>query len=229
MVEETPQANTADTGSDKPAVASWINLLVDFGPLLVFFISYKYFAPESDDGFGIIAAVTKSTMAFMAATVVALIVSKWRLGHVSPMVWLSTVLIVGFGGLTVLLNDPFYIQVKPTAIYLLFASVLFAGLARGKAMLRYLLQSAFEGLDDEGWMKLSRNWAIFFLFLAVLNEILRYFYNADNGGFDTWLNAKVWGFTVLSFVFTFSQLPMVLRHGMSIDGTEEVLTNPPHE
>ncbi len=226
----TQPIRTGDTPDeeDKPQ-PSWINLFVDFGPLLVFFAAYKYYAPADDSGFGVAFAVTKSTLAFMVATVIALVVSKWRLGHISPMVWLSTVLIIGFGGLTVLLNDPFYIQIKPTAIYLLFAGVLFAGLARGKPMLRYLLQSAFEGLDEEGWLKLSRNWAIFFLFLAVANEVLRHFFNADNGKFGIWLDAKVWGFTVLSFLFTFSQLPMVLRHGLAVDAEKDVVTHPPHD
>jgi intracellular septation protein len=76
-------------------------------------------------------------------------------------------------------------------------------------MLRYLLQSAFDGLDEQGWLKLSRNWALFFLFLAVLNEVLR-----QALSFDGWLQAKLWGFTTLSLIFTFSQLPMVLRHGL---------------
>lgn len=213
----------SDADGPKPK-SSWINLLVDFGPLLVFFAVYKIYAPDNDDGFGIVIAVTKSTLAFMAAAVIALIVSKWRLGRISPMVWLSTVLIVGFGGLTVLLNDPFYIQIKPTAIYLLFAAVLFAGLARGKAMLKFLLQSAFDGLDDKGWLKLSRNWGFFFLFLAALNETLRLTLS-----FGAWLNAKVWVFTALSFLFTFTQIPMLLRHGMGEEAEKDVLTNPPHE
>lgn len=208
---------------EKPQ-ASWINLFVDFGPLLVFFAAYKYYVPDGDEGLGVVLAVTKATLAFMVATVIALIVSKWRIGHISPMVWLSTVLILGFGGLTVLLDDPFWIQVKPTAIYLLFAGILFAGLARGKAMLRYLLQSAFDGLDEEGWLKLSRNWAIFFLVLAVLNEILRHTLS-----FGSWLDAKVWGFTALSFIFTFSQIPMVLKHGMGEPAEKDVLTHPPHD
>jgi intracellular septation protein len=205
--------------------ASWINLVVDFGPLLVFFLTYRHFAPPSGaNSIGVVLAVTKGTIAFMIATVAALVISRWRLGHVSPMLWLSTVLILGFGMLTVLLGDPFWVQVKPTAIYLLFAGILFAGLARGKPMLRYLLQSAFEGLDEQGWLKLSRNWAVFFLFLAALNEVLRQVLS-----FDGWLQAKLWGFTTLSFLFTFSQLPMVLRHGLGDKSRDEVLTNPPHE
>jgi intracellular septation protein len=215
----------AETQPKPNPKSSWLNLVVDFGPLLVFFLAYRHFAPPADDqGVGAVVAVTKSTVAFMVATVLALIVSRWRLGHVSPMLWLSTVLILGFGTLTVLLGDPFWVQVKPTAIYLLFATVLFVGLARGKPMLRYLLQSAFEGLDEQGWLKLSRNWALFFLFLAALNEVLRQVLT-----FDGWLQAKLWGFTTLSFLFTFTQIPMVLRHGMGQEAKEEVVTHPPHE
>lgn len=214
---------SGEDGGKKPK-SSWVNLLVDFGPLLVFFLTYKHFSPDAANAVGVVMAVVKGTIAFMVATIIALVVSKWRLGHISPMLWLSTVLILGFGGLTVVFNDPFFIQIKPTAIYLLFAGVLLAGLARGKPMLRYLLQSAFEGLDDEGWLKLSRNWAIFFLFLAGLNEVLRQVLS-----FEGWLQAKLWGFTALSFIFTFSQLPMILRHGLALEAKEEVLTHPPSE
>ena len=206
--------------------SSWINLVVDFGPLLVFFLAYRQYAPSpgGDSAVGVVVAVTKGTIAFMIATVIALVVSKWRLGHVSPMLWLSTALILGFGALTVWFGDPFWVQIKPTAIYVLFAAILFAGLAKGKPMLRYLLQSAFDGLDEAGWLKLSRNWAIFFLFLAGLNEVLRQVLT-----FEGWLQAKLWVFTTLSFIFTFSQLPMVLRHGLGQEGEKDVLTHPPHE
>ena len=224
MSEPTPDEKSTEKHS------STMNLLIDFGPLLVFFVAYKWFAPENDTtGLGEVVAVTKSTMFFMVATVIALLVSKWRLGKISPMLWLSTVLVIGFGGLTVALNDPVFIQIKPTAIYLMFAAVLFGGLFKGKAMLRYLLQSAFEGLDDTGWLKLSRNWAIFFVALAAFNEVLRYLYNTQNGQFDTWLTWKVWAFPAVSFLFTFSQIPMLLRHGLSVGEKEEVVTNPPHE
>lgn len=216
----------AQTPAESRPKSSWLNLLVDYGPLLVFFMAYRHFSPAeaSGSGVGAVVAVTKGTVAFMIATIVALIVSKWRLGKVSPMLWLSTVLILGFGTLTVLLGDPFWIQIKPTAIYLLFAGVLFAGLLKGKAMLRYLLQSAFDGLSDEGWIKLSRNWAVFFLFLAGMNEVLRHVLS-----FDGWLQAKLWGVTGLSFLFTFTQIPMLMRHGLAIDAEREVEQNPPHD
>lgn len=209
----------------KKSKSSWLNLVVDFGPLLIFFLVYKHFSPAGEaQPLATVAAVIKGTMAFMVATVVALIVSKWRIGRISPMLWLTTVLILGFGALTVVFHDAFWIQIKPTAVYLMFSGVLFFGLWRKQAMLKYLLQSAFEGLSDEGWLKLSRNWAWFFLFLAVLNTALVY-----TVSFDTWLQAKLWGFTVLSFVFTFSQLPMVLKHGLGQEAKEEVIENPPHD
>lgn len=213
---------TTDTPKKK---SSWLNLVVDFGPLLVFFLVYRHFSPEGDASpLATVAAVIKGTMAFMVATVMALIVSKWRLGHISPMLWLTTVLILGFGALTVVFRNAIFIQLKPTAVYLMFSAVLFAGLWRGKAMLKYLLQAAFEGLNDEGWIKLSRNWAWFFLVLAGLNTVLVY-----TVSFDTWLQAKLWGFTVLSFVFTFSQLPMVMKHGMGESAKEELVEKPPHD
>jgi intracellular septation protein len=205
--------------------STWLNLAIDFGPLLVFFLAYRHFSPEGDgNSIATVTAVIKGTIAFMVATVAALVVSKWRLGHVSPMLWLTTVLILGFGALTVVFRNAIFIQLKPTAVYLMFSAVLFFGLWRGKAMLKYLLQAAFEGLDDAGWMILSRNWAWFFLVLAVLNTVLVY-----TVSFDTWLQAKLWGFTVLSFLFTFSQLPMVLKHGMGESAKEELVENPPHD
>lgn len=205
--------------------SSWVNLLVDYGPLLVFFLAYRYFSPKDtgSQSLGAVVAVTKSTMVFMVATVAALVISKWRLGKISPMLWLSTILIVGFGSLTVFLGDPVWIQIKPTAIYLLFAAVLFGGLFRRKPMLRTLLQSAFDGLSEEGWLKLSRNWAWFFLFLAGLNEVLRHAVS-----FDTWLLIKLWGVSAISFLFTFTQIPMLMRHGLGEEAEAEVEQNPPN-
>lgn len=209
----------------KKPKSGWLNLVVDYGPLLVFFLTYRWYKPDSDSSqFGEIFAVTRGTLAFMVAAVIALVVSKLRLGRVSPMLWLSTLLIVGFGGLTVFLGDPFWVQVKPTAVYLLFSAALFIGLWRGKSLLRILLEAAFEGLSDEGWRLLSRNWAWFFLVLAGLNETLRMTLS-----FESWLAAKLWVFLPLSFLFTFVQIPMLLRHGLAEEDKTEVVENPPHE
>ena len=212
----------------KPKKASgWLNLLVDYGPVLVFFIAYRLLRPEDkDNAVGEVLAVTQSTGAFVVATLVALAVSRWKLGKISPMLWLTTVLVVGFGALTVWSQDEFWIRHKPTAVYLMFAIVLFAGLFRGKPTLKYLLESAFEGLSDEGWMKLSRNWALFFLVLAGLNEVFAY---KAWFTFDEWLKAKLVVFLPLSFLFTFAHVPMLLRHGLASEAEDEVISQPPHE
>ncbi|MFC3174806.1 inner membrane-spanning protein YciB [Novosphingobium bradum] len=210
--------------------SGWLNLVVDYGPILVFFLVYKHFAPKGGQAaLGEVTAVISGTLAFMAAAVVALGFSLWKFRRVSPMLWLSTVLIVVFGGLTVLLQDAFYIQIKPTAIYLLFGAALIGGWLKGRALLKILLEAAFEGLDDAGWMILSRNWGFFFLVLAALNEVLRHFYNVANHNFGTWIALKAWVFMPLSFLFTFVHMPMLLRHGLAASAEDEVVTHPPHE
>jgi intracellular septation protein len=217
-----PVTNRA-LGANKPK-SGWLNVLIDYGPLLVFFLTYLWLRPEGKDIAGEIFAVVRSTGAFIAAALVALAVSRWRLGHVSPMLWLSTALIVGFGAFTIYTGDPWWIERKPTAIYLLFGVALLVGYWRGKAMLKYLLEAAFDGLNDAGWLLLSRNWGVFFFFLAALNETL-----ARSLSFEAWLAAKLWVFLPLSFLFTFTQLPMLLRHGLAAEAATEVLENPPPE
>ena len=211
----------ADTGTQKPK-SEWLNTLVDYGPLLVFLGVYKFAAPDEGGTFGEITAVIQGTIAFMIAAVVALVFSKWKFGKVSPMLMLSTALIVGFGALTIWLRDERFIQIKPTAIYVFFGIVLLIGYARGKALLQTLLEAAFEGVDREGWLKLSRNWGLFFLALAGLNEVLR-----AQLSFESWLWAKLWVFMPLSFLFTFTQIPMLLRHGLALEDKEEVVQDEP--
>src|SRR5690554_2834980 len=181
-----------------------LGFALDFGPLLIFFLVYKF------------VGIIPGTAAFMAAILVAVIISKWKIGKISPMLWLSAVLVMGFGTLTIYFNDPSFIQIKPTIIYTGFAVILGVGLLRGKAMLKYLLQAAYEGLSDEGWLKLSRNWAIFFVFMAILNEAMRM-----TMSFDLWLTLKVWGVTILSFIFAIANVPMLMRHGLDIGQNEK--------
>lgn len=206
----------------KKAASSWLNVAVDYGPLLVFLGVYRMNAPADPSPAGEIGAIIYGTGAFMIAAVAALAISKWRLGKVSPMLWFSTALIVGFGSLTIFFGDPTFVQLKPTIIYASFGVVLLAGFALGKAMLKVLLEAAFEGLSDEGWLKLSRNWGVFFLGLAILNEVLR-----AQMDFEGWLWAKIWVFLPLTFLFTFSQLPMLLKHGLSLEEKDDVLKDEP--
>ncbi|WBY15373.1 septation protein IspZ [Erythrobacteraceae bacterium WH01K] len=211
-----------DTENVKKPGSGWLSIVTDYGPLLLFFLTYRYFAPEEPEPVAEVGAVIRGTLVFMAASLVALGVSKWRLGRVSPMLWFSTALIVGFGALTVFFGDPLFVQLKPTIIYLAFGVALLVGAWRSKALLKILLEAAFEGLTDEGWLKLSRNWGVFFLALAGLNEFLRWY--LDFGG---WLAAKLWVFLPLTFLFTFTQIPMLLKHGLDPDATDEVIEEDP--
>ncbi|WP_187336042.1 septation protein IspZ [Novosphingopyxis iocasae] len=195
-----------------------LSFALDFGPLLLFFLSYRLFDPGDNP----VSAAVYSTGVFMLAIVVALILSRVLLGKISPMLWLSAILVIGFGGLTIYFGDPAFIQHKPTGIYALFAITIFIGLLRGKPAIRYLLEYAFEGLSHEGWMKLSRNWALFFLFLAIANEAIIALFD-----FDTWLTLKVWGVTALTLIFAVANVPMLMRHGLKVDDEEEAVEVPP--
>ncbi len=193
--------------------SSGLNFALDFGPLLVFFIAYKFGGSDTDPTQGPIIG----TGVFMVAIAIAVAVSKWKLGRVSPMLWLSAVLVVGFGALTLWFRDPKFIQIKPTLIYMFFAALLIGGVLRGKAMLKYVLEAAYDGLTDTGWLKLSLNWGLFFLALAAANEVMR-----ATLTFDTWLSIKVWGVTALTFLFAMANIPMLMRHGLKLGDDTEV-------
>jgi intracellular septation protein len=195
--------------SKKPGAG--LNFLLDFGPLLAFFLTYT-----------VLGSLIVGTAVFMVAILIALVASLSLFGRVSPMTWISAILIIGFGGLTIYFNDPRFIQMKPTIIYAGFALLLFAGLLFGKPLLKHVFGLAFEGLSDAGWLKLTRNWAIFFAAMALLNEALRAWLT-----FDAWLAAKVWGITILSLLFAFANIPMLMRHGFSVEAKEETPPVPP--
>ncbi|MEM9501154.1 MAG: inner membrane-spanning protein YciB [Pseudomonadota bacterium] len=206
----------------KKARSSWLSVVVDYGPLLVFLLVYRLNSPSETNALAELQAIIYGTGAFMVAAVVALLVSKWRLGKVSPMLWFSTALIVGFGALTIFFGDPTFVQLKPTIIYSVFGVALLIGWRMGKPLLKILLEAAFEGLTDEGWLKLSRNWGVFFLALAGLNEGLRAYMS-----FEGWLWAKFWIFLPLTFLFTFTQIPMLLKHGLALEDADDVVKDEP--
>lgn len=223
MTEEMPDPSLVVEDVAKPNEpvrkhGGFLPFLLDFGPLLVFFLTFKLNAPASDHpelGFAATAAAIQATIAFMIAILVAIFISKWKLGRVSPMLWLSAALVLGFGALTIYFHDQKFIQIKPTIIYAFFAALLIGGWLKGKALFKYVFEAAFDGLDEAGWLKLSRNWGFFFLALAAANEVMRQLLS-----FDTWLTVKVWGITALSFLFVIVNVPMLMRHGLGADKDE---------
>jgi intracellular septation protein len=150
----------SDLNSKAPA-PKWLSPMLDFGPLLLFFGANWLGSSKTDPTRGPLIG----TAVFMVAIIIALIVSKVKLGKISPMMWVSAILVTGFGALTLWFRDPSFIQLKPTLIYLLFAAILFGGLLRGKALLKYLLEYAFDGVNVafDTWLAI-KTWGVTILF-----------------------------------------------------------------
>ena len=174
-----------------------IKLLADFGPLLIFFVIYF----NNDNNLKI------AIPPFIIATLIALAVVYFLEKRI-PMVPLTGgILITLFGGLTLYFDNKVFFYMKPTIINLLFAGVLFFGkFFTKKPLLKMFFQSAFD-LEDEGWRKLNYRWIGFFIFVAILNEIV---WRTQSEIF--WVNFKVWGLLPISFVFAASQFPLINKY-----------------
>ena len=190
------------TEAKEPAGLS--RLLIDIGPLLVFFLT-NYLAPVPGP-----LRIFVATGAFMAAMIAAMIYSQLRFRHISPLLLFSGFMVVVLGGLTIWLQNETFIKMKPTVYYALVAGLLAFGLKTDKPLLKMVLGSAYPGLDEEGWRLLTRNWALFFAFMAVLNEAVW-----RNSTTDFWVGFKLWGAIPLTFLFAALNVPMLLRHGLS--------------
>jgi intracellular septation protein len=178
-------------------------LLIDLGPLLVFFL-VNFFAPVPT-----FMKIFVATGAFMVAMVGAMLFSAIRYHRISPLLWFSGIMVVLLGGLTIWLHDESFIKMKPTLYYTLVAALLAFGLATDRPLLQRVLGSTYPGLDEPGWTKLTRNWAIFFAFMACLNEAVW-----RNSSTSFWIGFKLWGALPLTFLFAAANIPMLLRHGL---------------
>lgn len=195
----------------KKEINPLLKLALELGPLMVFFFANtrgEWLAQKFPPLAALGGPIFIATGLFMAATAIALAAS-WLLTRTLPMMPLvSGVVVFVFGGLTLWLNDDLFIKMKPTIVNTLFAAVLLGGLLFGKALLGYVFDSAFR-LTAEGWRKLTFRWGIFFLFLAVANEVVW-----RNFSTDFWVAFKVWGIMPITLIFTFSQMPLIIRHSL---------------
>lgn len=188
----------------KEPLSPGLRMALDFGPLATFFVA-NALAPANDK----LVKVIIATAAFMIATVAAMIVSRVKAGRISPMLWISGGLVLIFGSLTVYFHDETFIKVKPTIVYAMFSIILFYGIASGKPLLKVLLETAYPGLDETGWRKLTLNWACFFAAMAVLNEAVW-----RTQSWDFWVGFKLWGAIPLTLLFAMANIPMLLKHGL---------------
>ena len=187
---------TAPTETKPAGLNPLLKLALDLGPLLLFFFVHTRW--------GIYAA----TGAFMAASVVSLIVTYALVRRVAVMPLVSVIVVMVFGGLTIYLQNETFIKVKPTIIYALFATLLLGGLAMGRSLIALVLDSMFQ-LDAEGWRKLTLRWGIFFVAMAVLNEIVW-----RSVSTDAWVAFKTFGFLPVTILFALAQAPLMMRHSI---------------
>lgn len=180
-------------------------LAIDLGPLIVFFAVNAW----RDD-------IIEATIAFMIAITASLLVSWLRYRHISPLLWFSGFMVVVLGGITVWLHDETFIKIKPTIYYSFVAALLLFGMYTGRNLLKMVLGTAYPGLSERGWQLLTRNWALFFIVMALVNEAVW-----RTTSTDFWIGFKLWGALPATFLFALANVPMLMRHGMQLDTKEE--------
>jgi intracellular septation protein len=196
----------------KRELGAGMRLALDLGPLILFFLA--------NAKLGIFAA----TGLFMAAIVTAMIASYVLVRHVTVLQMFSAFMVLAMGGLTIWLHNETFIKMKPTIYYALVAALLGFGLATGRPLLKSVLGSAYPGLDGEGWRKLTRNWALFFAVMAVVNEAVW-----RNSTTDFWIGFKLWGAIPATLLFAFANVPMLMRHGLNREQAVEASEPAPVE
>ena len=176
---------------------SFLKFITDFGPLLIFFTIYY----KSDNNLS--AAIPPLIISTLIAVAIMYFVEK-KIPYV-PLI--GAVVISLFGGLTLYFNNPIFIYMKPTIVNLIFAAILLiSNLHFNKNYLKLFLKTAFQ-LNDEGWKKLNFRWAYFFIFLAILNEVVW-----RTQPETTWVNFKVWGMLPITIIFTAMQMPLINKY-----------------
>ncbi len=171
--------------------------LCDYLPLIVFILIYKLSNAANP--------LLPATLWLLVTSFVALIISYFLTKKIAKMPLISAAILGIFGGLTLLSGDEIFIKIKPTLINLIFAAILFYGYFSGRPLIKYLFADNIK-IQDKAWLILSLRWALFFLFLAFLNEIIW-----RNFSTDFWVNFKVFGVFPLSMIFTLSQIPFMIK------------------
>jgi intracellular septation protein len=204
--------------TEKPKLSPGLKLALDLGPLILFFVANTrpaLFAPllapvlPAELLNGPHAGIFTATAVFIPTVLIALAIGYAKTRHLATMPLVTAIVVVVFGGATLVLQDELFIKLKPTIIYVLFGAVLLGGLAFGKSLLGMVFDSVFN-LTEEGWRKLTLRWALFFLALAVLNEVVW-----RTQSTDFWVAFKVFGVVPLTFVFAALQYPLLTKYAVT--------------
>jgi len=191
-----------------------LKLVLEVGPIAVFFLAYRL-APVAE-GLPLeerqLEQILFSTMVFIPTILVALAASWLLTRHLPKMAVITAVVVVIFGGLTLILRDDTFVKMKPTILYCLFAGILGFGLLRGQSYLKYLMDELIP-MRDEGWMKFTTRFVVFYLALAALNELVWRVY-----GTDAWVNFRTFVLPLANFGFVMAQVPLFQRYAVS-DGS----------
>lgn len=187
----TPQPTPEASGSSEPHA---IKLLIDLGPLLVFAVTYWLYDLKT------------ATAVLVVTTLMSLIAARILLGKISTSLAVTAVIVAVFGTMTLALDDPRFIKMKPTVVNLIFAGVLSFGLVTNRHFLKLLLGEAIR-LDDDGWRKLTQRWIGLFLVLGAMNEVVWRTMSEP-----AWVNFKVFGILPITLVFAAFQIPLMQRH-----------------
>lgn len=177
-----------------------MRLLLDIGPLILFFAA------------NYMLGVFTATGVFIVAILVAMAISLALTRRVTALQMFSGAMVVIMGGLTIWLHNETFIKIKPTIYYGFVATILAYGFFADKPILKSVLGSAYPGLDEIGWKKLTRNWALFFAVMAVVNEAVW-----RNSSTDFWIGFKLWGAIPATLLFALANIPMLMRHGLTQD------------
>ncbi|MDC1060545.1 septation protein A [Alphaproteobacteria bacterium] len=173
---------------------SFYKILIDIGPLAVFFIFYTR------------SGLQASILPFMVATVIAVLFSYILEKKIPIMPTVGAGIVLLFGGLTIYFDNDIFFKMKPTIINVLFAVILYGGILINKPLLKYLLGAALK-LEETGWKILTQRWIGFFIALAILNEIVW-----RTQSTDVWVNFKVFGILPITFIFTMTQFPLIKKY-----------------